>query len=115
VRGRTRIAHLAEHAGQEVTLGGWVTNIRFRIREGTEGLSDYLRKAAYSGARFEVTREDGAKDTIYCQKHALPAWVQEPGGRWRVFRYYGSREISDFAHEFYTRLGVNILAYAMSH
>ncbi len=96
-------------------LGGWVTTIRFRVREGTKGLSDYLRKAAYSGARFEVTREDGAKDVIFCQKHALPAWVREPSGRWRVFRYYGSREISDFAHEFYTRLGVNILAYALTH
>ncbi len=97
------------------SLGGWVTTINFRIREGAEGLSDYLRTAAYSGARFEVTREDGAKDVIYCQKYALPAWVREPNGRWRVFRYYGSREISDFAHDFYTRLGTNILVYALTH
>jgi hypothetical protein len=97
------------------SLGGWQTTIRFRIREGTEGLSDTLKTAAYDGARFETTREDGGKDVIYCQKKALPAWVEEPGGHWRVFRYYGSREISDFAHVFYTRLGTNILVYALTH
>ncbi len=97
------------------TLGNWRTTIRFRIRESTDGLSDYLKTAAYSGARFEVVREDGADDVIYCQKQALPAWVQEPAGRWRVFRYYGSREISDFAHVFYTRLGTNYLVYALTH
>ena len=96
-------------------LGNWVTVIRFRVLEGTTGLSDYLRTAAYSGARFEVAREDGARDVIYCQKQALPAWVNEPDGRWRIFRYYGSREISDFAHVFYTRLGTNILVYALTH
>jgi len=31
-----------------------------------------------------------------------------------VFRYYASREISDFAHVFYTRLGTNILLYALT-
>lgn len=97
------------------SLGGWRTTIRFRIREGTEGLSESLRTAAYDGARFEATREDGGKDVIYCQDQALPAWVEEPGGHWRVFRYYGSREISDFAHIFYTRLGTNILVYALTH
>jgi hypothetical protein len=97
------------------SLGGWVTTIRFRVRETTDGLSDYIQNAAYTGARFEVTREDGAKDVIYCQEGALPAWAEEPDGRWRVFRYYGSREISDFAHEFYTRLGTNILVYALTH
>lgn len=97
------------------SLGGWTTTIRFRVREGTEGLSDYLRTAAYSGTRFEVTREDKGVDAIYCQKMALPAWVEEPRDRWRVFRYYGCREISDFAHLFYTRLGTNILVYALTH
>jgi len=97
------------------SLGAWSTIIRFRVLEETEGLSEALQTAAYSGARFEVMREDGAKDVIYCQKQALPAWANEPGGRWRVFRYYGNREISDFAHVFYTRLGTNILVYAMTH
>jgi len=97
------------------SLGGWRTTIRFRIREGTEGLSDSLRTAAYDGARFEATREDGGKDVIYCQDEAMPAWAEEPGGHWRVFRYYGSREISDYAHIFYTRLGTNILVYALTH
>ncbi len=96
-------------------LGNWSTTIRFRIRESSSGLSDYLRTAAYSGDRFEAIREDGGTDVIYCQKEALPAWVREPGGDWRVFRYYQSREISDYAHRFYTQLGINILAYAMTH
>ena len=100
--------------GQDRT-GGWTTTIRFRVRESTDGLSEYLETAAYSGERFEVVREDGDKDVIYCQRQALPAWVEEPEGRWRVFRYYGSREISDFAHLFYTRLGTNILVYALTH
>ena len=97
------------------SLGAWSTMIRFRVLEETEGLSSALQTAAYSGERFEVVREDGGKDAIYCQKQALPAWANEPGNRWRVFRYYGSREISDFAHVFYTRLGTNILVYAMTH
>ena len=96
-------------------LGNWSTNIRFRIRENVSGLADYLQTAAYSGARYESTREDGDKDVIYCQKEALPAWVNEPGSAWRVFRYYQSREISDFAHAFYTQLGVNIVSYALTH
>ncbi len=97
------------------SLGTWSTMIRFRVLEDAEGLSDSLRTAAYSGARFDVVREDDGKDVIYCQRAALPAWANEPDGRWRVFRYYGSREISDFAHVFYTRLGANIVVYAMTH
>jgi hypothetical protein len=97
------------------SAGGWSTTIRFRVRESAKGLDEYLRTAAYSGARFEVVREDDGKDVIYCQKQALPAWANEPGGKWRVFRYYGSREISDFAHIFYTRLGTDILIYALTH
>ncbi len=97
------------------STGAWTTTIRFRVRESTKGLDEYLRTAAYSGARFEVTREDNGKDVVYCQKEALPAWANEPGDRWRVFRYYGSREISEFAHIFYTRLGTNIVLYALTH
>ena len=96
------------------SLGQWNTTIRFRVLEGTAGLGDYLETAAYSGPRFEVVREDGGKDVIYCQDAAMPAWANEPGGQWRVFRYYASREISDFAHAFYTRLGTNILLYALT-
>jgi len=95
--------------------GNWITNIRFRVRETAPGISAALENAAYSGARFEAVREDGGIDVIYCQQQALPAWVQEPDNRWRVFRYYGSREINDFAHLFYTQLGSNILVYALTH
>lgn len=96
------------------TFGKWITTIRFRIREGVAGLSERLETAAYSGARFETVREDGRKDILYCQNQALPAWVQEPDGKWRVFRYYHSTEISEFAHVFYTRLGINLLVYALT-
>jgi hypothetical protein len=95
-------------------FGTWATTISFRVREGAEGLSERLETAAYSGERFQTTREDGRKDVIYCQRQALPAWVEEPDGRWRVFQYYQSREISEYAHVFYTRLGINILVYALT-
>lgn len=97
------------------SMGNWVTNISFRIREGEEGLSGRLEKAAYTGRKYQTQRRDGMKDTIYCQKEALPAWVQEPDGQWRVFRYYRDRAISEYAHTFYTRLGINILVYALTH
>ncbi len=96
-------------------FGNWTTKINFRVLEGAEGLSERLRSASYAGARFEAVREDGRKDLIYCQSEATPAWVQEPDGRWRVFRYYQSTEISDYAHIFYSRLGINIFVYAFTH
>jgi hypothetical protein len=95
--------------------GEWITTIGFRVREGEEGLSERLATAAYSGERFEVRRADGREDIVYCQQAAKPAWVEEPDGTWRVFRYYHSTEISDYAHVFFTRLGVNILVYALTH
>jgi hypothetical protein len=97
------------------SLQQWETTIQFRILEGTAGLEKLLPTAAYSGPRFEVVREDGGKDVIYCQQGSLPAWAHEPGDKWRVFRYYGSQEISDFAHAFYTRLGTNIIVHALTN
>ena len=93
-------------------FGQWTTFIGFRIREGAEGLSDRLAEAVNTGTSFEVVREDGRKDTVYTQEAAMPAWVNEPGDTWRVFSYYYTQEISDYAHAFYTRLGVNIFVYA---
>ena len=95
-------------------FGQWSTRIGFRVREGAEGLSDRLSEAAYGGEKYETTREDGRSDTIYCEIPGTPAWVEEPSGDWRVFRYYHSREISDYAHTFYTRLGVNLFVYIFS-
>ncbi|MGE9295565.1 MAG: DUF4159 domain-containing protein [Puniceicoccales bacterium] len=92
----------------------WTTFIGFRIREGAEGLSERLSEAAYTGTRFEVVREDGRQDIIYTQEEAMPAWVQQPDGDWRVFRYYYTPEISDYAHRFYTQLGVNVFVYAFT-
>lgn len=95
-------------------IGQWTTNIRFRILEDTQGLNDYLKNAAYSGMQFEIAREDGGKDLVFCQQEATPSWAREPNGKSRVFKYYGSAEINQFAHEFYTRLGTNILIYALT-
>jgi hypothetical protein len=95
--------------------GGWSNTISFRVREGAPGIETRLANASYGGERFETVREDGLKDVIFCQQPAKPAWVAEPAGAYRVFRYYHSREISDYAHTFFTRLGVNILVYAATH
>jgi len=96
-------------------LGAWETTIGFRIREGAPNLAELLRNASNSGETFAVAREDGAKDQVFCQPEGMPAWVREPDGTYRVFRYYHSREISDFAHFFYTQLGVNVFLYALTH
>ncbi len=96
-------------------LGNWMTTIGFRIREGAKDLDKSLAAAAYSGESFETRREDGEMDIIYCQPRTKPAWVKEPSGRWRIFRFYHSREISEFAHVFYTQLGTNIVVHALMH
>jgi len=97
------------------SLENWETKIRLRVRETAKNLSEQLKTAAYNGVRYTTIRESGAKEIIYCQKNDLPAWVQEPNGKWRVFRYYGSREISDFSHIFYTRLATNFIIYALNN
>ena len=94
--------------------GQWETQISFRIRASTDGLGDYLKKAAHYSS-YKGNREDGAKDVIYTDAAQKPAWVKEPDGTWRVFRYYQSQTISDFAHQFYTRLGMNIFMYGLTH
>ncbi len=96
-------------------LGQWITNISFRVRESEEGLSDSLKTASYSGERFEATRKDGRIDALYCQSDARPEWAEEADGNWRIFKYYTTKEISDYAHQYFTRLGVNIITYALSH
>jgi hypothetical protein len=96
-------------------LGAWSNPIAFRVRESGEGLSDQLQTAAYQGERYEATREDGRTDVIFSQQPGRPSWVEEPDGRWRIFRYYHSREISEYAHQFYTQLGANIFLYALTH
>lgn len=95
-------------------FGEWDSTISFRVREAAEGMDQRLSKAAFSGPRFEAVREDGSVDIIYTQPAHMPAWVQEPNGRWRVFRYHHGPEISDYANEFYTRLGVNIFVYLLA-
>jgi hypothetical protein len=95
-------------------IGQWTNSIGFRVRESAEGMTERLRAAAYSGRTYRVRREDGQYDRIFCQPETMPAWVEEPDGRFRIFRYYYGPEISDYAHLFYTRLGVNILVHAFS-
>ena len=93
--------------------GNWISPISFRIREEAEDAR--LQSASYSGPKFEASREDGLKDIIYSQVGQLPAWVEEPNGRWRIFRYHSGKEISEYANSFYTRLGVNIFVYALNY
>ncbi len=94
--------------------GEWETQISFRILENTEGLSDYLKNAS-SYSSYTSSREDGGKDTVFTDSSGRPAWVKEPDGTYRVYRYYTSQTISDYAHEFYSRMGINILVYALTH
>ncbi len=94
--------------------GSWQTTIRLRVLEGGKAkLNESLSNAAVTGRQFEVTREDGAQDIVFCQNDAMPAWQKEPNNHWRVFRYYDSRQINDFTHVFYTRLGINIITAAI--
>lgn len=94
-------------------VGGWSTVIRMRVLEDEEGLNRLLPSAPSLGAKFDARREDGGMDHIYCQNDSLPAWLHEPTGRWRVFQYYDSNQISDYTHIFYTRLGINYLIAAL--
>ncbi len=95
-------------------LGRWSSTIGFRIRESAKDLDLRLKTAAHDGKPFMTKREDGEKDLVFCQPATKPAWVKEPNDVWRVFRYYHSTEISEFAHEFYTQLGTNIVIYSLT-
>ncbi len=94
-------------------FGSWVPPISFRIRESAEGFDETLKIASFAGNTFEVTREDGLKDVIYQLPGQRPLWVREPNGRWRIFKYYSGEEISNYAHSFYARLGMNVFLYAL--
>lgn len=92
----------------------WSRTISFRVRESAEGLSKMLSNTGYRGKKYKAINEAGLVDSIYCAKGEKPSWVEESNGQWRVFRYYQGEEINDFAHQFYTRLGMNIFIYAVS-
>ena len=94
-------------------FGNWIPPISFRIRESAENFDENLKLASFTGGTFEVIREDGLKDIIYSESGQRPAWVQEPTGRWRIFKYYSGEEISNYAHSFYARLGMNVFLYAL--
>jgi hypothetical protein len=94
-------------------FGSWIPPISFRIRESAENFDENLKLASFSGGTYEVSREDGLKDVIYSQLGQRPLWVREPNGRWRIFKYYSGEEISNYAHAFYTRLGMNVFLYAL--
>jgi len=93
-------------------FGAWIPPISFRIRESAENFDQELKLASFVGNTYEVTREDGLKDVIYSVEGQRPLWVQEPNGRWRIFKYYTGEEISNYAHAFYARLGMNVFLYA---
>lgn len=94
-------------------FGAWIPPISFRIRESAENLDETLQVASFSGQVHDVTREDGLKDEIYLMPGQRPLWVKEPTGRWRIFKYYSGEEISNYAHSFYVRLGMNVFLYAL--
>ena len=47
------------------------------------------------------------------RKWTAPLWVKEPNGSWRIFKYYSGEEISNYAHAFYSDLGMNVFLYAL--
>ena len=61
-----------------------------------------------------MTNEDRTEDIVYVQGDK-PAWVKEISGKWRLFKYYGGNEINDFAHNYFTQLGINILFFSLTH
>ena len=93
----------------------WINNLRIRVREGNDALADSLRIAAHAGTPFKLVDETGRQETVYTQPINRPAWVNQSNGKWRVFRYYGSPQISAFASEFMTQVGGNILIYVLTH
>ena len=97
------------------TRGRWSRTISFRVRESSKGLSKMLANTSYQGKKYKAVNEAGQLDYIYCVKGKKPSWVEEASGDWRVFRYYQGEEINDFAHQFYTRLGMNIFIYAITN
>tara|TARA_B110000438_G_scaffold185752_1_gene177413 strand:+ start:18 stop:1007 length:990 start_codon:yes stop_codon:yes gene_type:complete len=96
-------------------FGAWIPPISFRIRESSEGFDEKLKLASFKGGTYEVKREDGLNDILYSQPGQRPLWVQEPTGKWRIFKYYSGEEISNFAHAFYTRIGANVLMFALTN
>ena len=77
------------------------------------GMIGMLRNPEGTESVFDI--EDGLKDILYTESGKRPLWVQEPTGKWRIFKYYSGEEISNFAHAFYTRLGVNVFMYALTN
>jgi len=100
---------------------GWVTDesgrftgmLAMRIREEAPDLGELLSKTKASGESYLVHDAQGGEETIYCDPPGRPAWVRESSGRWRVFRYYQGPEISTFAQQFFTQLGINVWSYAL--
>ncbi len=95
------------------SLGGWTNEIRMKTLEQGETLGVLLPQAAVLGPAFPARREDGTFDKVFCQENAVPAWLQEPTGQWRLFRYHDSQQINDFIHIFYSRLGANFILAAL--
>ena len=94
--------------------GRWSGNIMMRVKENADQMQDTLASATYDGAKFPVTNEDRTEDIVYVQGDK-PAWVKEISGKWRLFKYYGGNEINDFAHNYFTQLGTNILFFSLTH
>ena len=85
-----------------------------RVKENADQMQSTLSSAAYDGAKFPVTNEDRTEDLVFVQGDK-PAWVKEATGKWRLYKYYGGNEINEFAHNYFTQLGTNILFFSLTH
>ena len=93
--------------------GNWSSAIGFRTREYDPTVEAKLKNTVAHGKQYEVQLADNSKEYVFCETGDLPAWVREPSGRYRLFKYYRSSEINDYAHQYYTQLGINILYYSL--
>src|SRR5262249_34846098 len=93
--------------------GNWADPIAFRTREYDPLVEGRLKNTVAHGKQYEVQLQDNTKEFVYCEVGDLPAWVREPSGRLRLFKYYRGSAINDYAHQYYTQLGINLLYYSL--
>lgn len=94
--------------------GTWSSPIAFRVREYDSNAETQLKSTVAKGKQYEVPLLNNQKEFVYCETGDMPAWVREPNGRIRLFKYYKTSDISDYAHTFYTRFGINMLYYGLA-
>jgi hypothetical protein len=93
--------------------GNWADPIAFRVREYDPTVEARLNNTVAHGRQYEVLLQDNSRELVFCETGDTPAWVREPSGRLRLFKYYHGGAINEYAHEYYTQLGINILYYCL--